>query len=208
MTIGACTGLALATLVFALIPGPGVVALVAQTLGRGFGRGVVFAAGLVLGDLVYLLMAMFGMGWLAGQLGGFFVLLKWLGAGYLIWLGLKCLLAKPPKALATADSAARDLSRNRLSAFGAGLCVSLGNPKVIAFYCGFLPGFIDMSRLTALDVVQVIAIILPTVFLVITGYAWLASQGRRAAQGARMWKILHRTAGSVMVGAGVAVAAE
>ncbi len=204
MTIEGAIGLAFATFVFAAIPGPGITTVIAQSLSRGFLPGVLWGAGLVMGDFVYLMLAMFGMGWVASQMGEAFVILKILGAGYLFYLGFKCWLAKPSAAGSAAPTVHRNCGR---SLFG-GLCVSLSNPKVIAFYCGFLPGFVDMTNLTGTDMAMVVGIILPIVYLSVVGYAGLAVKGRQAAQSTRFWKIANRAAGSVMIGAGVAVVAE
>ncbi|WP_459851724.1 LysE family translocator [Humidesulfovibrio idahonensis] len=205
MTVHGAFALTIATFVFAAIPGPGVTAVVAQSMGRGLKQALLWSAGLVLGDAAYLLLALFGMGWVAQQLGGAFVILKWAGAGYLVYLGLRCLLAKPPaQAAAPQPITAKSLART----FAGGFCVSVGNPKVIAFYCGFLPGFVDLHSLSALDVVLVAAIILSTVYAVIAGYAWLASRGRNLARSTRVWKLATRSAGAAMIGAGAAVAAN
>ena len=202
MTIESMFGLALATFVFAIIPGPGIMAVVAQSLGRGFGHGLRFTLGLVLGDMVYLFMAMLGMGWIASQLGGYFVILKWAGAAYLIWMGIKCFMAKPPEVQDEVNP------HEGKKAFAAGLCVTFGNPKAIAFYCGFLPGFVDMSHLGYTQMAQVFCIIFPIVFLVPVTYAWLAGRGRSAAVSTRLWKVASRTAGGVMIGAGAATLAD
>jgi threonine/homoserine/homoserine lactone efflux protein len=204
MTFESGIALALATLVFACIPGPGISAVVAQSLARGFKAGAGFTLGLALGDVCYLLTALFGMGWVASQIGPYFVILKWAGAAYLIYMGVKCWTAKPnfdpqPECAATARTG---------RSFLAGLCVTLGNPKAIAFYCGFLPGFVDMASLTGTDVALVMGIIVPIIGTVPLVYAWLASRGRNAIRSTRLWKIMNRSAGTIMIGAGAAIAAE
>jgi len=204
VTFEGAIGLAFATFVFAIIPGPGITAVVAQSLARGFSTAVFWTAGQVIGDLVYLLMAMFGMGWVAAQLGETFMVLKWFGAVYLIYLGIKCWLAEPPSGEAVLNRSVRGGMR----CFAGGLCVSLGNPKVIAFYCGFLPGFVNMASLSAMDIVLVVAITIPVIFLVPVAYAWLAARGRKAVRSTRIWKIANRSAGAVMIGAGAAVVTE
>lgn len=216
LTFEGAAGLVLATAIFAAIPGPGVTAVVSQALARGLKPALLWAAGIVLGDTAYLLLAMLGLSLVAQQLGWAFVVLKWAGAAYLVYFGLRCLLAKAPAAVeAQADQPgmpappATSLART----FLGGFCVSLGNPKVIAFYCGFLPGFVDMRALSGLDMFLVAACILPTCYAVVASYAWLASRGgdllrSGTAGSARVWKLAHRGAGMVMIGAGVAVAAE
>lgn len=203
MTIESQIALALATLLFALIPGPGVSALVAQSLARGLRTGLGFAAGLAFGDLVYLLTALLGLGWVASQIGPWFAVLKWLGAAYLVYLGVKAWRAKPP-----IEQDAAPVPPHSGRSFLAGLFVTLGNPKVIVFYCGFLPGFLHMPEMTTTDLVTVVLTIIPTVFTVLATYAWLAAKGRQFMRSTRAWKIANRTAGSIMIGAGAAIAAE
>lgn len=210
LTLEGAAGLMLATFVFAAIPGPGVTAVVSQALARGLKPAFLWGAGIILGDLFYLLLAMLGLSFVAQQLGWAFVILKWAGAAYLIFLGLRCLLARPPvpasgeDTLSTPRTGRKSLARTFLGAF----CVSLGNPKVVAFYCGFLPGFVDMAALSGVDMFLVAAIILPTCYGVVALYAWLASRGRDYARSGPVWKLANRGAGAAMIGAGAAVAAN
>lgn len=206
LTLEGAAGLMLATFVFAAIPGPGVTAVVSQALARGLKPALLWGLGIVLGDLFYLLLAMLGLSLVAQQLGWAFVVLKWAGAAYLVYLGLRCLLAKAPASggAATAAPDPKSLART----FLGGFCVSLGNPKVVAFYCGFLPGFVDMRALSGLDMLLVAATILPTCYSVIALYAWLASRGRSVARCGRVWQYANRGAGAVLIGAGLAVAAD
>lgn len=212
MTIHGAAALLLATFIFAAIPGPGVTAVVAQAMGRGLKHALLWSAGLVMGDAAYLMLALFGMGWVASELGGAFVIIKWIGAGYLVYLGVRFLLAKRPDPAGDDAAVPGDApapSRFSLArVFLSGFCVSVGNPKVIAFYCGFLPGFVDMRDLSGLDIACVVSIILPTVYGVIAAYAWLAARGRNMARSGRLWKVATRGAGAAMIGAGAAVAAS
>lgn len=233
MTLPTIFALAIATVLFAAIPGPGVMSLVAHSVTRGFRSAAMWSLGIVLGDLTYLLLALYGMGWVAQELGSGFVILKWCGAAYLIYLGLRCWNVSFLTSAARPDTAARrqpDASAEALppasdtpgapapsnrangkghtSVMVAGLCVSLGNPKVIAFYCGFLPGFINMHALTTTDVILVIATIIPTVYAVLLCYAWLGNKGRAIAHSKTRLTLLNRTAGSVLIGSGIAVASK
>ncbi|HWR04008.1 MAG TPA: LysE family translocator [Humidesulfovibrio sp.] len=214
LSLEGAAGLALATFVFAAIPGPGVTAVVSQALARGLKSGLLWGFGIVLGDCFYLLLAMLGLSLVAQQLGWAFVILKWAGAAYLVYLGLRCLLAKAPQSSeraaenAAGNAAPQPEHTSLARTFLGGFCVSLGNPKVVAFYCGFLPGFVDMRALSGLDMFLVAATILPTCYSVIALYAWLASRGRNAVRGGRVWKYANRGAGAVMIGAGLAVAAD
>lgn len=208
LTIEGAAALALATFVFAAIPGPGVAAVVSQALARGFVPAFLWGVGIILGDAFYLFSAMLGLAVLAQQLGWGFTVLKWAGAAYLAYLGLRCLLAPPAAFPAGSACGAEQAHRGFARTFAGGFCVSLGNPKVIAFYCGFLPGFVDMRALSGPDMLLVAMVILPTCLSVVSLYAWLAARGRRAALGGRAWGLARRGAGLVMLGAAAAVAAD
>lgn len=214
LSIEGAAGLVFATAVFAAIPGPGVAAVVSQALARGLKGALLWGFGIVLGDAFYLLLAMLGLTVVAQLLGWAFILLKWAGAAYLVYLGVRCLLAKDaePSGDTSGESsggtAAQAEPRSLARTFLGGFCVSLGNPKVVAFYCGFLPGFVDMRAMSGLDMLLVAGLILPTCYAVIASYAWLASRGRAMAGAGRAWHMARRGAGAVMIGAGVAVAAD
>jgi len=204
MTVESAVALIVATFIFASIPGPGIAAMVVQAVARGFRTGAGFAVGLVCGDFVYLLLVLLGMGWIAPKIGPWFMVFKWAGAVYLVYLGVKYWIAKPPAELDAVTVKPQSVARTYLG----GLCVSLGNPKVIAFYCGFLPGFVNIPELSGTDIIMVISMMLSTVLAVLLTYAWFASRGRRLMHSEKAWKIGSRTAGTAMIGAGMAVVAE
>ncbi|MCV6604786.1 MAG: LysE family translocator, partial [Porticoccaceae bacterium] len=183
------------------MPGPGVMSIIAQSVARGFKSTALYCVGVVMGDFTYLTMVLLGMGFAAQKLGAGFVVLKWAGAAYLFYLGIKCWLSPPP--LAGEMSVPEE--KGLMKTFLAGLCVSLGNPKVIAFYCGFLPGFTDLQHLTATDAVIVVCSIIPTVLAVLLAYAWLGGRSRAAIRSPKIWKTANRCAGSVLIGSGMAV---
>jgi len=207
MTVHGACALVFATFVFAAIPGPGVTGVIAQALARGRRHALLWGLGLVAGDACYLLVAMLGLSWVAGKVGDSFVILKWLGAGYLAWLGLRYMF--PPRGGETAAAAAPVRARDATGrTFLGALAVSLGNPKLVAFYCGFLPGFVDMPSLSTADMALVAALVLPTCYAVLAGYAWLAARGRSALAGGRAMAWTRRGAGAVMLGTAAAVVAE
>lgn len=208
MTFESALALMLASAVFAAIPGPGVTAIVTQAVGRGLRPALTWTAGIVLGDLVYLTLVLLGLTWVARELGWAFAALKWLGAAYLVWLGLRLILAKGE----SGGAACAGQPGGGLRSFLAGLCVSLGNPKVIAFYCGFLPGFVDLGALTPGGAALVALLVPGTVFAVLASYAVLAARGRgmlrSGARAGRGVALLRKGAGLVMVGVGALMARE
>lgn len=134
MTLTDITALFVAMLVLAAVPGLSVLTVTARTVTGGISHGTATAAGVVVGDLVFILLALFGLAVLAETLGERFYLIKYLGGAYLIWLGTLLWRANNRTAI-------RELAGNGslISSFLAGLLVTLGDQKAIFFYLGFFP---------------------------------------------------------------------
>jgi threonine/homoserine/homoserine lactone efflux protein len=92
--------------------------------------------------------------------------------------------------------------------FFGGLLITLGNPKVILFYCGFLPTFVSLSELTLPDMFIIITVITTVLFVVLGSYAWLASSARQLLKTPLQIKKLNRSAGAIMATAGVVIASR
>lgn len=207
-------GIALA--IAAGIPGPGVIAVVSCAIGRGLKSALILTCGMVIGDLVYFTAAILGLAALAHSMGELFFIVKLLGAAYLIWLGVKLWRAKiAPQAdlqatspLSTPTSIAIQRKRGHLGTLLGGLGVTLGNPKTIAFYAGLLPTFIDLQHLTLPTAVAMVGIVVLVVGGIIGAYAMAAAQARGILGNRRYLKIVNRTAGTMMIGAGVTVATQ
>lgn len=189
-------------LILAASPGPGVFATVARALASGFRPALVVICGIVLGDIIFLLFAAFGLSMVARIMGNMFFIVKICGGAYLIWLGIKIWLTDPEP---LTDTPSTD-TRSQWGNFISGLVITLSNPKVILFYCGFLPTFLDLSTLTVFDLAIVVAIISAVLVCVLGIYAYLASSARKWFTRKRSVRRLNRTAGGVMVAAGVTIA--
>jgi len=202
MKMSSSLALALAVFIFAVIPGPGVLATVSRAIGAGFRSSLALIAGLICGDMVYLLFALFGLSSLAGVLGRFFFLVRWLGGLYLVWLGIRMWRA----AGQTRSENVSDKRRRLSGGYFDGLLVSLSNPKVILFYCGFLPAFLDFSRLGALDILVAGTIVPVSLAAGLILYA-LAARSAGVVLGrspAAAWT--SRVAGVVLIAAGIMIA--
>jgi threonine/homoserine/homoserine lactone efflux protein len=125
-------------LVLAVTPGPGVMFLITRTLSQGRAAGLASVSGLACGTLVNLLMASCGLAVILAASATAFMVVKFAGAAYLVFLGLKVLLAPSP----AAHAAPPPLARHRRS-FREGLTVGVLNPKTALFFAAFLPQFID-----------------------------------------------------------------
>ena len=135
-----------ALFVAAASPGPGIAAIVARVLGRGMNGAVAFTAGVALGDVVWLTFAVLGLAVVAQTFQGVFLVIKYAGAAYLLYLAWKLWTAPVEARDVAADTS--DVKPVRL--FLAGLAVTLGNPKVMVFYLALLPNIIDLQAVTLL----------------------------------------------------------
>lgn len=189
-------------LILAASPGPGVFASVAQAMAAGFRSSINVIAGIIVGDLIFLMLAIFGLSAIAYALGELFFFVKIGGGAYLIWLGYKMWTAAPaPRSLDPGAAA-----KNRSQRFLSGLLITLSNPKVIIFYCGFLPTFMDLRVLTLIDIAIVGAVVSIVLASVMGVYAYFASRTRRLFTSRRSALMLNRSAGTVLVGTGVVIA--
>src|SRR3989304_6841041 len=124
----------------ALIPGVSVLAVSARSAAFGFAHGIFTSLGIVVGDIVFILIAIYGLSVLADLMGSHFALVKYLGGAYLIWLGTVLWRAKPK-----ADGVEGNSKTSMPSSFPTGLLITLADEKAILFYLGFFPAFIDLS---------------------------------------------------------------
>ena len=191
-------------LILAASPGPGVFATTARAMASGFRPALGVIWGIVLGDIIFLMFAVFGLSMAARALGNLFFIVKVCGGVYLVWLGIKIWLQEPDPVHNQHHAG----DRSKWGNFVSGLIITLSNPKVILFYCGFLPTFLDLSTLTIVDMMLIAAIITAVLSGVLIAYAYLASRARRIFTTKRAVKRLNRAAGGVMVAAGVAIAAR
>ncbi len=119
-----------------LIPGPTVLLVLSYALSKGRSVALASAAGVALGDLVAMTASLVGLGALVLASATAFSLLKWTGAAYLVWLGIRLIRSAPSGGLAPAKDV------NPRSVFGHTATVTALNPKSIAFFIAFVPQFI------------------------------------------------------------------
>lgn len=203
MTLWSVLALAGAMALLAITPGPGVFATVSRALASGFGHAAVLVLGIVTGDLLFLLLAIYGLAAVAQVLGEFFTVVKYLGGAYLIWLGYRIWTSKP-----RAQQVAGVKELSWAANYTSGLVITLGNPKVILFYLGFLPTFLDLHSLTPADVAVAATVVSGVLGAVMLGYAWAAHRARRLFASARAERVMNRSAGGVMMLAGSALIAK
>lgn len=203
MTIASMFSLFVALVVLAVIPGPGVFTVVARAMASGFLHGLVTVFGIVFGDYIFIVLSLYGLSALASTMGGFFTFVKYAGAMYLIWLGVKLLLAKY-----SSVEVKPVIEFSFLSNFVAGLVTTLSNPKAILFYVSFFPAFINVQSVTIVEIWQLLLVATLAVGGVMAMYAYAASRASRIFKSSRAAKTLNVAAGTIMVGSGVLLATK
>jgi len=198
MTLLDIFGLGTAMLLLAISPGPGVFATVSKALSSGFRQTLPVVAGIVVGDLIFLLFAITGLSAIAETFGTLFLLIRYLGAAYLIWLGTRLWHTLPsifkPSGLSPSSA---------WQSFLTGLSITLGNPKVILFYLGFLPTFVDLKHLSGTEIGTVMLVVSLVLGFVMLSYALAASRARELFRSQSAQRNMYKTAGSVMICAGM-----
>lgn len=190
---------AAASSVLLVIPGPTVLLVVSYALGQGWRTALPMSVGVALGDFTAMTLSMLGLGALLATSATLFTVLKWIGAAYLVYLGIKLW-----RAGGTLDAAPRTDAVSAAKMLGHAWLVTALNPKSITFFVAFLPAFLDPKAdfLTQMLVFE-------TTFLVLAfanafGYALVASRARRLASDPRALGIVNKVGGGLLVGAGVA----
>mgnify|MGYP005993326339 CR=1 FL=1 len=186
-----------AMLLLAVTPGPGVFATVSRALASGFSNAKFIVIGIVLGDLIFLLLAIFGLSAIASILGELFILVKYLGGIYLLFLGYKILTSKNRD---INIKGVHELSWKKN--FSTGLLITLSNPKAIFFYLGFLPTFVNLQTLNTLDIIIISLVVTVVLGGVMLAYAYSASSAKNLFKSTNSQKKMNIIAGSVMTTVG------
>jgi threonine/homoserine/homoserine lactone efflux protein len=192
-----------ASLVLLLIPGPTILLVMSYALGQGWRVALPMAAGVALGDFTAMTLSMLGIGALLMTSATIFTALKWIGAAYLVWLGIKLF-----RAGGTFEARAETTPTSRLKMLGHAWLVTALNPKSITFFVAFLPQFLDpkLPLLPQMVIFELTFLILA--FANAFGYAVVASRARRLFQKPTAIRVFNRVGGSLLVGAGIATAAS
>jgi len=182
----------------ALVPGVSVLTVSTRSATYGFMHGVFATLGIAVVDIIFILIAIFGLSVLAESMGSLFVVAKYLGGVYIFWLGVTLWRSK-----LTDMKINENKESSLLASFMAGFFITLGDQKAILFYFGFFPVFFDLTVLSYLDIVTVIIIMLVALAGTKLGYAYLADRSRYLFKNKRLRKIMNISAGSIMMGAGI-----
>jgi threonine/homoserine/homoserine lactone efflux protein len=199
MTFESWAAFTAASTVLLIIPGPTVLLVVSYALGQGWRTVLPMTVGVALGDFTAMTLSMLGLGALLATSATLFTILKWVGAAYLVYLGLRLW-----RAGGTLDAAPRTDAVSAAKMLGHAWLVTALNPKSITFFVAFLPAFLDPKAdfLTQMVVFE-------TTFLVLAfanafGYALVAARARGFVANPRAIGVVNKVGGGLLIGAGAA----
>ncbi|MEL6808994.1 MAG: LysE family translocator [Pseudomonadota bacterium] len=184
-----------------LTPGPVWVGLIARSLSGGFHAAWPLALGVVVGDVMWSLLAIFGITWVLSVYGGFLEALKWVAAIMFVVMGALVIRSADKQI----DTDSRLTRPGMWAGFVAGLVVILGNPKAILFYAGMLPGFFDLTRLTALDIVIIATLSMVIPLIGNLAMALFIDRARRLMQRPEALRRMNITAGVLLICVGLVI---
>ena len=184
------------------VPGPVWVALLARTLSGGFASAWPLAVGVVLGDLMWPAIAIFGLSWIVSVYSDLLTVLKLVAAVTFGVMGL--LLLRKSGSLSGADS--RLTRPGRLAGFLTGIAAVIGNPKAILFYMTVLPGFFDLSRLTGPDITVILAMSAAVPLAGNLALALFLDRARDLLSSPERVQTINRISGGLLILVGIAIA--
>ncbi|MEE4188535.1 MAG: LysE family translocator [Roseobacter sp.] len=183
-----------------LVPGPTVLLVLSYALSKGRSVAVACAAGVAFGDFVAMTASLLGLGALVLASATAFMVLKWLGAAYLVWLGIKMIRSAPRGTLAPTKT------MQTKSVFGNAATVTALNPKSIAFFIAFVPQFIQPQAALLPQFAVLIATFVTLAGLNALAYALLADRLRQNISRPRVLTSITRLGGATLIGMGLATA--
>ncbi len=191
-----------AAIVVLIIPGPTIALVIGYALGEGRRAALAIVAGVALGDLTAMSLSLLGVGALLAASSDLFTVLKWVGAAYLIYLGIR--LWRAP----VGDDLTATIERHSPWVMMAhAYAVTALNPKSILFFIAFVPQFMDPSRAWAPQAAILVATFVTLAALNAGLYGLLASRAGGVIRRPKVRRVVNRVGGGVLIGAGAMTAA-
>src|SRR6185436_11276813 len=185
-----------------LTPGPAVLFVFAHGLRYGRVKAIWANLGILAGNAFYFILSATGLGMLVKASHEAFLFVKWAGAAYLIFLGVRMMLSKS-SALEASSAPPPDVHGAHI--FGRGILLQLANPKALIFFTAFLPQFVTPGAPIARQMLILGVTSTVLEFFILAGYGWFASR-----LSGRFARYINRTAGAMLLacGAGLALTSE
>ncbi|HEV2504110.1 MAG TPA: LysE family translocator [Mesorhizobium sp.] len=203
MTLTALFAYSTAVVLAAMTPGPAMFAVITNGVSRGFARAFTAGLGVAAGDAVLVTLALLGLVTLVQTFEWIFLILKYAGAAYLIYLGFKMWRS----AAAQAEDSGKGESRF-VRSFVLGASIALGNPKAILFHASIMPLILDLHAMTFADGLVVVAVVVSANILTMGFYAALSGRASHWFRVPARMRLMNRVAGGAMIGTGAFIAAR
>ncbi|AUH64764.1 LysE family translocator [Paracoccus zhejiangensis] len=181
-----------------LTPGPVWVAIMARALSSGFAGVWPLAIGVAIGDMIWPLVAIFGLSVIVAQSAFLLEALRWVAAA--VFIGMGILLIRSASQPVGSDS--RLTKRGRWAGFTAGLLAIAGNPKAALFYIGVLPGFFGLAQITAGDVVLIVAMSAAIPFVLNMGMGAAVAAARQRLATPSGMRMMNMVSGGLLIAVG------
>lgn len=192
----------LASFVLIIVPGPTNMVVVSSSILYGFRRSLWTIAGAAVSHTLFFIVASAGLAAILMASAQVFIILKWFGVCYLIWLGLTQIFSKELQVGPAAGNNRESIS----SLFLRGITVNSTNPKALVFYSTFFPPFID-PNLNLLPQLLILGTTFVTIFIAVAAvHAWSAEKLGGIFRSGSKLSVVKKTSGAVLVGAGVLLA--
>ncbi|NOG60379.1 MAG: LysE family translocator [Proteobacteria bacterium] len=194
MTITAITAMFAAMVSLAVIPDASAIAVATRSITSGIKHGVIVIAGIIVGDLIFILIAVYGLSAISVVTNEMFIFIKYFGALYLVCFGFILLKTE-----------SKDVEIDRIeestwhASFFCGLLITLGDPKAILFYISFLPAFLDLSIIKFTDVVIILSTAVIALCCSKLIYAFMADKSRILFKNTKAKRAVNSVAAGVML---------
>jgi homoserine/homoserine lactone efflux protein len=188
--------------VLCVTPGPAVLLVVSQAISKGTWSGIAATLGILAANVVYFALSATGVSALLLGSARAFVVLKWLGAAYLIWMGARMILARPVAPTLSSDA----VERSARSAFSLAVVTQGANPKALIFFAAILPQFVNPAIAVVPQVVILGVTSIAIEFIVLGVYVATCHAARGVVRQPRFAVTLQRLGGTFLVAAGAGLA--
>lgn len=188
----------------AFSPGPGLAAIVAIVLAQGTRVATWFCVGVIAGDLAWLALSLSGLAFIARQIPVLFMVIKWAGVIYLLYLAVKIWRSSTDTISTERPSSEKAQAAVALSGF----LVTMGNPKMMLFYIALLPSIISPEQLSLRMILCLIVAVIVVLATVFTIYVAAADKARRLLKSKQSMKRFNHATAIVLGGAAIWIAAK
>lgn len=216
MTLESAIAFTLAMIVFSLSPGPGIATTVSHAVHKGFAAAMALLTGLVVGDSIYLVAAISGLATLVMSYENLLSVLRVISGLYLVYLGYQT-FRDAGRSLIQVDNGFVKSPRSKLypkfgspllKSFLLGIALTFGNPKVVLFYLGLMPSFIELDRMTIFDTLLALSILVGVSYATYGPLSYIAIKATMRSSPNKLSTFLRRCTGCMLAITGILISSS